>query len=204
MANKKIQFIEAGTGRIVEVTAFEQNDGSFLLGVDAANVQVGNITVTDVGIADPVNAALIANVDTPANLSAASKVLGVHDPAPSAQPVYPGQFDPSYVESYGVAGAMFTSADQSAAPAAVTDAPSGGKKLVITDIIISVGATGQTITLTEETSGTVKGKFYVPANTTITIPFKGKFKLGTADKKLMVQSSAAGNIAVGALYYSEA
>lgn len=202
MANKVVLFHEIGTGKPVPILAVDQGDGTFLLGVDAADVVVGDITVTSVPIKDAVTATL-ANVDAPASLTSSSKTLAVHDPAPSAQVVNPGAFDASFVESFGVSGAMFTSADQSAAAAAVTDAPSAGKKLVITDIVISVGATAQTITLTEQTSLTVKGKYYVPANTTIIIPFRGKFKLDTADKKLMVQSSAAGNIAVGALYYSE-
>lgn len=203
MANKVVLFHEIGTGKDVPVVAVDQGDGTFLLGVDASNVTVGAITVTTVPIKDGVTNTL-ANVDAPASLTSSSKALAVHDPAPSPQVANPGAFDASFAESFGVAGAMFTSADQSGAAAAVTDAPSAGKKLVITDIIISVGDTGQTVTLTEQTSGTVKGKYYVPANTTITIPFKGKFKLDTADKKLMVQTSVTGNVAVGALYYSEA
>lgn len=103
----------------------------------------------------------------------------------------------------GVSAAAFVSADQSAAVAAVTDAPTSTKKLVITEILVSVGATAQTVSFTEETSGTLFARLYMAANTTQHIRFKGKQKLATADKKLMVQTSASGNVSVRASYRSE-
>lgn len=110
---------------------------------------------------------------------------------------------PSWSSSFGIAGVAFTSADQSAAAAAVTSAPASGKKLVITDVTVSVGATGQTVSLTEETSGTLIARFYMAANTVFHWRPRSKTKLATADKKLMVQTSAGGNVAVTAHYYSE-
>lgn len=106
--------------------------------------------------------------------------------------------------SLGVSNAAFTSADQSGAAAAVTAAPTAGQKLVITDVLVSIGAVAQTITITEETTGTVKLKLYLLASTNFHYKPVGKLKLDTADKKLMVQSSALGAIAVTAQYYSEA
>lgn len=99
--------------------------------------------------------------------------------------------------------APFTSADQSAAVAAVTAAPTSGQKLVITDLIVSVD-TDMTATFTVETTGHVVHKLYLPAKSVVNLCTRSPVKLGTADKKLMVQTSAAGNIAVQALYYSEA
>lgn len=109
---------------------------------------------------------------------------------------------PSWTSVTGVSNATVVSADASGAAAAVTAAPTAGQKLVIDDLIISVGA-ALTVTITEETSGTVKGKYYMAANSTIQITPRGKMKLDTADKKLMVQTSGAGNIGVTTLYHSE-
>lgn len=110
---------------------------------------------------------------------------------------------PAWATSFGVSGARFTSADQSGAAAAVTDAPASGKKLVVTDIVVSAD-TAMRVNFTEETSGTLLLSLYLPANGSAQITPRGKLKLATAGKKLMVQTSAAGNIAVTAWYYSEA
>lgn len=104
--------------------------------------------------------------------------------------------------SLGLSGARFTSADQSASAASVTDAPSSGKKLVIVDCWVSVGS-AMRVDLKEETSGTVIASFYMSANSSINFVCRGKVKLATADKKLQIQTSASGNVAVTANYYSE-
>lgn len=109
----------------------------------------------------------------------------------------------AYTVTWGVSGAPFTSTDQHSAAAAVTDAPTAGQKLVIVDLIISVD-TAMLVTFTEETSGTVIDKFYMAANSSAQITLRGKKKLATADKKLLVQTSVAGNIVVDCGYYSEA
>ncbi len=104
--------------------------------------------------------------------------------------------------SWGIAGVRFSSADQSAAAAAVSDAPPAGLKLVATDIEISVD-TAMKVTLSEETTGTVISEVYMGANTTVNLVTRGKRKLATAVKKLMVRTSASGNITVNAGYYFE-
>lgn len=122
----------------------------------------------------------------------------------ASAPVLPGaDAGPAQAMSFGVSSATFTSADQHSAAAAVTDAPTTGLKLVITDIEISAD-TAMTLTFTEETSGTVVGKYYIPATPgCIQITPRGKKKLATANKRLMVQASVSGNIAITAHYYSE-
>lgn len=110
---------------------------------------------------------------------------------------------PSWTSVFGVSGARFTSSDQSSSAASVTDAPTAGQKLVITDVLISVD-TAMRVDLKEETSGTVVASIYLPANGSGQITPRSKFKLATADKKLQVQTSTAGNVAVTAFYYSEA
>ena len=110
---------------------------------------------------------------------------------------------PSWNSSFGVAGVAFASADAQTA-AAVTDAPESGERLVITDLIVS-SDTDLALTFHEEsTAATVIFKVYIPANGTIQITPRGKVKLPTVNKKLMVDASAAGNITVTAVYYSEA
>lgn len=108
---------------------------------------------------------------------------------------------PSWTQSLGVGGARYTSADRSGSAAAVTDAPTSGKKLVITDVLISVDTTMR-VDLKEESSGTVLASIYMAANTAQQFTFRSPIKLPTADKKLNVQTSVAGNIAVTASYYS--
>jgi len=107
-----------------------------------------------------------------------------------------------WITSLGISGARFTSADASAAAASITDAPAAGKHLVVADLIISVD-TNMLVDLKEETSGTVLMSLYMTAYVPVQITPRGKFTLPTADKKLQVQTSIAGNIAISAFYYSE-
>lgn len=110
---------------------------------------------------------------------------------------------PNWASSFGVSGARFTSSNQSASAASVTDAPTSGQKLVVTDVLISVD-TAMRVDLKEETTGTVLASIYMAANSMVQFTPRSKLKLATADKKLQVQTSASGNIAVTAFYYSEA
>ena len=106
--------------------------------------------------------------------------------------------------SNGIAGARFSSSNQSAAWASVTDAPESGKKLVITDIVISVDTDMRVDFSVESANGTIIESVYMKASTTANLVTRAKRKLATADKKLQVKTSASGNITVNAYYYSEA
>jgi hypothetical protein len=106
--------------------------------------------------------------------------------------------------TWGVVGVPFTSADQSVTPADVTDAPTAGQKIVVDELFIS-SDTALSVTFKEATSGTVViGPIYLAANSSLHVALKDERKLATADKKLQVQSSIAGNISVLAGYHSEA
>lgn len=110
---------------------------------------------------------------------------------------------PAWTTVRGVSGVPVNSADMTTA-AAVTDVPTTGQKLVIDDILISA-ATAMSVSLTEETSGTViRGPIYLAANSTTQITLRGKTKLATANKKLLCTASVAGNLTVEAVYHSEA
>jgi len=74
---------------------------------------------------------------------------------------------------------------------------------VITDVLVSVD-TAMRVDLKEETSGKVIATLYLPANGSAQWTPRGKTKFSAADKHLQVQTSASGNIAVTAHYYSEA
>ena len=152
---------------------------------------LGDVVVENVTIAAGDNN--IGNVDLASAIPAGTNNIG-------------GTTDngPHWTSVFGVSGAPFTSADQSASAASVTDAPTAGQKLVITDLLVSVD-TAMSVSFKIETAGTTLiGPIYLPANGSAQITFRSKFKLGTADKKLQVQSSVAGNISVLAGYYSEA
>lgn len=107
-----------------------------------------------------------------------------------------------WASSFGVSSARYTSADRSGSAASVSDAPASGKKLVLTDLWVSVD-TAMRVDLKEETSGTVIWSAYLPANGSIQYTPRSKTKLATADKKFQVQTSAAGNVIVLVHYYSE-
>ncbi len=104
--------------------------------------------------------------------------------------------------SLGVTGAAVSSADMSGGATAVTGAPTSTKKLVVTDVVLSTDTT-LAFTFTEETSGTVLFKLRILANTSFHFKPHGKLKLATADKKLMCQTSASGNVTITALVRSE-
>lgn len=110
---------------------------------------------------------------------------------------------PAWTSARGVAGVRFTSADQSAGVASVTSAPTSGQKLVITDLVVS-SDTALRIDFNVESDATVIETMYLAANSTVQQTIRSKWKLGTADKKLQVRTSAAGNISVTPYYYSEA
>lgn len=113
---------------------------------------------------------------------------------------------PHWTSAHGIAGAPFTSADAQTA-AAVTSAPTAGQKLVITDLFVSNNsAVALQFTFIEETSSTViAGPFALPAGTSAQLtPRSRGWKLPVADKKLLVDVSAAGNVMIDAHYFSEA
>jgi hypothetical protein len=110
---------------------------------------------------------------------------------------------PAWTSVRGISGVPFLSADQHSAPASVTDAPTSGQKLCITDTVISVD-TQMSVTFKEETTGTiVSGPYYMTANSVLQVTPRGKFKLPTANKRLQVLTSVSGNIMVCSYYYSE-
>ena len=99
----------------------------------------------------------------------------------------------------------FTSADQTSGAAAVTAAPVSTQKLVVTDITITNrSAVALILTFTAETSGHVLLRVPVPAKAMFAWSPRGKTKLATADKKLMVQADVAGQFDVLVHHYSEA
>ena len=113
---------------------------------------------------------------------------------------------PAWTSIHGVSGVPFTSADQHAGLAAVTDAPTAGLKLVVTDIFIS-SDTAMSVTFKEETAGNavVTGPIYIAANSSVQVTPRSKmWKLSTAAKKLEVITSVSGNIMIDCGYYYEA
>lgn len=118
-----------------------------------------------------------------------------------AYPLPSSDAGPAWTSVFGVSGALVASADMTSA-ANVTDAPTAGQKIVITDILVSVD-TAMNVLFEEETSGTDLLKVFIPANGTIQITPRGKLKLATADKKITAKASVAGNISITVFYYSE-
>lgn len=109
---------------------------------------------------------------------------------------------PDWTSLWGVLGLPFTSADQHAAAASVTDVPVVGQRLEIDDIFMSAD-TAMNVTFKEETSGTVVfGPIYLAANTPFSLGMRGRRKLPLINTRLQVITSVAGNITVSVGYHS--
>lgn len=98
---------------------------------------------------------------------------------------------------------LVSSSDASGADVDGSDAPTSGQKVVVDDVLVSVD-TAMRVDFKEETSGTVIFSMYLPASGTAQFTPRGKMKLDTANKKLLVRTSAAGNIRATVLWHSEA
>jgi hypothetical protein len=166
----------------------------------AVTIDPGNITIASVTMKDGV-AATLAAVKTGSTLVASDKAIAVHDANPTS--AYGLGIDPSLPAALGVTGARFHSADASGAAAAITDAPTAGKRLVITDLLISV-QTNMVLTFTEQTSGTILAVLDLLAHVPFQFSPRGKMRLATADKTLMVRASVSGVVDITPLWYSEA
>lgn len=197
------QYTEADTDTTITGTAVMWEDASDTLRavsaakplpVTVASITAGNTNIGDVDVASiAAGDNNIGNVDVvtlPALPTGTNAIGATKDNGPN------------WTSVFGVAGARFTSADQSASAASVTDAPTAGQKLVITDILVSTGSAIR-VDFKEETSGTVLASLYMGVNDTQVWVPRGKLKLATADKKLQVQTSLIGAIAVTVGYYSE-
>lgn len=111
---------------------------------------------------------------------------------------------PFWTSKHGVNNLPYSNNSGTSAQS-VTDAPTTGQKIVVTDIFLSVD-TACNVTFQEQTSGTViTGPYYCPANSVIQLTPRSKaWKLPTANRTLQVIASVATKIMVDAHYYSEA
>lgn len=170
---------------------------------DAAGVHTPHHIVDSIGAALPAGTNNIGDVDIATALPAGDNNIGNVDLA-SAIPAGTNTIGatrdagPAWTSAY-----LHTASADASGGADLTAAPTAGQKICIDDLIISVGA-DLTVTLEEETSGTDVMVFYMAAKSTIQVTPRGQVKLPTADKKLRLDTSGAGNIAVTVVYHSEA
>jgi hypothetical protein len=192
MADRTLIFHDAVNGHIVEVLAKETAPGSgiYRLGVDSTLVVPGIVIAHIDGLGVP-------------GIPAGGVMTVQGDPAGTLLPVAPGKPDPAYLPLFGVAGAAFYSADASAAPAPVVDAPGAAARVTIKSLIVSVQSI-LVVTFTEETSGALMLELFMAANSTVVVPLgPDKFQLPTVNKRLMVKTSGAGKISVQTIWYPE-
>jgi hypothetical protein len=109
---------------------------------------------------------------------------------------------PYWTSGFGVTGSAVVSSNITGSTA-ITDVPTSGQKIVVTDVLLSTD-TAMNVLLQEETSGITYAKIFVPANGTIQWTPRSKVKLATANKRLMAKASVTGNVGITAQYYSEA
>jgi hypothetical protein len=167
------------------------NDHTYGVGIDSrVKIALGlpGVDDGDVSAATPLPVSVVAGTVT-LEVSGIT-IAAVQDDGPSWTPVL------------GVSGAAVVSADATGL-VEVTDAPTAGQKLVITDLLISCD-TAVRIDFTEEDTGTLLASGYFPAYCGLQqVTPRGTIKLPTADKKLLMTASAIGNVTCTALYHSE-
>jgi len=112
-----------------------------------------------------------------------------------------GDYNSNWGGSMGVSGAAVISSDITSATA-ITDVPTTGEKIILTDLIFSAEV-AMDITFAEETSETVLFKVFLPATGFAQITPKNKTKLATVNKKITAKASIAGKVGITAYYYSE-
>lgn len=104
----------------------------------------------------------------------------------------------------GITHTVTNSANMTTA-ADISPSPTGGQKIVLADVLISVD-TDMSVTLREATSNTVvAGPYYIAAYSVVQITTRSRhLKLPVADRKLQGITSASGNITIETWVYSEA
>jgi hypothetical protein len=193
-----------------QITAHVQNDstGAEVFGTktDAKSTATDTTAVSAMALFKQISASLQS-----LNASLSSAGQGAVNTAttviqPSDAPFVVTAMDggTSVTSVWGVAGVPFVSANATTA-VNISDAPTSGQKIVIDDIILSVGA-DMDITIKEETSGAVIfGPWYCSAKSgPMQITLRGKRKLATANKKVQIQTSVAGTVTCTMGYHSEA
>lgn len=166
-----------GTGSIVKT--IEKTGGEH---VQLVALDIGATTTSAIVVAG--QAAMAASV--PVAIASNQSAIPTSDNGPAWTPAY------LHTASADVTGIVD-----------VTAAPTSGQKIVIDDIVVSVGA-AMTLTFEDETAGTDLLVLYMAANSTVQVTPRGRIKLPVADKKLRMDSSAAGAVAVTVCYHSEA
>jgi len=183
-----------GTGAIVaadEVGGAVYQRVKLALGADgaAADLAPGQglmAASVPVAIASNQSAVPVSLATAPALVAGSATIGATMDAGPAWTPVY-----------------LHTASADATGIVDVTGAPASGQKIVVDDIMVSVD-TAMKLTFEDETAGTDLLVLYMAANSTAQVTPRGKIKLPVADKKLRMDASVAGNVAVTVCYHSEA
>lgn len=189
MANANLKFTTL-EGLLVAVKGVDNGDGTYSLATSGGG---GIVTITgSIGGAVTVTSGHIV-VDS-GNINVSGTFWQTTQPTSDS--------GPTWTSSFGVTGACIQTANITGTTV-ITDAPTAGQKLVITDLLVSTD-TAMNILFAEETSGMPIAKLYLPANGTVQWTPRSKMKLPTANKKLTAKASVTGNVSITPQYYSEA
>lgn len=142
--------------------------------------------------AEDIDDVLHTRVKIQSGIAGTANDVSVDNPLPTLD----GGPAQSVVRTYTASADMTTAA-------AITAAPDSGLKIVGMDFIVSTD-TAMSFTIEEETSATVFAKVFLPANGVAQLTPRGYLKAEVTDKKLMGKASVSGNVAVTAVYFSEA
>jgi hypothetical protein len=94
--------------------------------------------------------------------------------------------------------------DPGTAPVTVAGPPAAGQKVVIDDLLVSTQAVDMRLEFTESDTAEVLFPVNLLAGLAPQFTLRGKFKLPTADKSLVMNSSVAGLVDGVILWHSEA
>ncbi len=196
-----------GNGNVVPIQLVAVGDGTYKLGVDAS-LTVGPITIGAVKMEDAASLTQ-AKVGADTAIAIGDNALATHDPeigqvgdlqaSGTVIGLLSAIVPPN--PNVGVSGHNVVSADASAAPVAITSAPTAGQRVDLHTLIVSTDTNNLIAIFTEETSGTELFRLYLGTNSQ-PILTDLHVQLATINKRIMVQTNKAGNIAVTALWNS--
>lgn len=111
---------------------------------------------------------------------------------------------PAWTSVHGVGSVPVTSADMTTA-ANISDVPTAGQKLVITDLFLSSEVETNITIRCETTDVVIAGPFFMAAGSSVQhTPRSRAWKTATANKKLQAIAADAGAVTVDVHYFSEA
>ena len=102
----------------------------------------------------------------------------------------------------GVTGSAAVFTNISGTINAASDSPVSGNTIVLLGFVVSTD-TAMRVDIQEETTGKILFTLFLAANSSLHVFPRGKVKLSSSNKRVMIKPYNVGNIAISTSYYSE-